>query len=736
MSDYKVAYDKAGKPVIVRKVKGADGQMQWERTTHKTIEEAEKEGGLLEAPTKDTTALEKMDPRQRQHYLRNYGINKRYQEELAQRGPEAVQRAIEARQTSIPKAAMIHAGRETDKLLAGGGDVVDWLDYLVSGAEGQEAAMARTNNRAKEQALNDELFREFEENTGGTKIATTLPYLASGFGAGPASAKLSGRLIKGATDTAKYAGRQGRGLMTRGVEAAAKQRGPVGSAGKRMKKEWTDPLNRWAMRKKAQVKEVDPYRPDALKHVLGDTGLGAVEGALHYNMNPIEGAIASASGSSIGQVWKPAFTRAPDFYSQPERDLIEWGKDRGMKFLPGTERGMHSAHMFEEGLRSEKAWTDLVHEFDRSNDHVVNRTAYEAMGLKGKDVISPKDLTDHMASLKKEFQDLEMKTTGRFDKGRIMDMRHKINRLLKSKSPSDIAAGKEADAMYKEMMSMSTLKRDARGRFKGASFDGANYQDVRRRISNRMEKAYDNKELDAYNMLKEMRTELDDALARGIDADARVQSLGQGKIDKPVTSADWKDINERYAMSKLVQQHGMTPTGQIDLDRLSSHLLTTDAERLIQEQGGRIVPLQKMAKLRHMTRKLPGNANRTASLIKNPEKVTPFHAFLKTPMAGAAFFNPISKAYLGAYKKGWPVTSGLAGMNINDNRLWNFPKINRAVAMGTQVHPDVILGGIDLSKTGYDWTKEKLTGVQEDLDEAEKTVKEYLGLFDWKHDQK
>jgi len=56
--------------------------------------------------------------------------------------------------------------------------------------------------------------------------------------------------------------------------------------------------------------------------------------------------------------------------------------------------------------------------------------------------------------------------------------------------------------------------------------------------------------------------------------------------------------------------------------------------------------------------------------------------------------------------------------------------------MGTQVHPDVILGGIDLSKTGYDWTKEKLTGVQEDLDEAEKTVKEYLGLFDWKHDQK
>ena len=141
------------------------------------------------------------------------------------------------------------------------------------------------------------------------------------------------------------------------------------------------------------------------------------------------------------------------------------------------------------------------------------------------------------------------------------------------------------------------------------------------------------------------------------------------------------------------------------------------------EQGGRINDLQKLVKVRAITRDLPGNANRTAGL-RNPQKLSTFQAFLHTPMAGAAIFKPITQTYLKAYEIGWPSTLGFLGMYNDNNKFWNFPQLSRAGAMGSQIHPHLVEG---VSNT-YDYGNEKINQIQEwlnGLDQQNQSLMDY-----------
>lgn len=700
----KVAYTKDGKPVVMYRIKDEIGKESWARSRFESIEAAQaaESAGeqLFDEVRINEEKLKGLDGRARQSYLRNFRKNKKYQQELADRGIEAVERAVEARQMPWSDRMMLLGGHETMKLGAGAADIYDKTKrFFTDDQQEAERLTNRIDQRERDQAFQDDVFREIDEYTTGGGLARSLPYMVTGIGAGPATAKVGGKIVNTVGDVTKHVGKTTRSVTGRAVERVAKQRGPHGAVARRVKKEWMDPLNRRAMRKTQQIPEIDPYRQGAMSRILGDTALGGVEGLVHYDMNPLEGMIASMAGSAGGQAMKPALSRAPDFYEPDERRLVEWAKDKGFKFLPGSERGLHSAHMFEEGLRSEKAWTDIVHEMDRSNNRVMTRTALNAAGLPNQTSVTTDALQKHMDDLRSQYKALESNTTGQFDRNNMLAIRNQINNLKKSVSKTDQKAGNEAEAIFKEMLKASKVGRSRRGRYTKSTFDGSKYQGLRQKLSSKLDTAYTQGDRTTSDILTTMRKELDEALGRGLDA----EQIGLGVLKNNPTSAQWRDLNERYAMSKMLMHHGMGKHGQIDLDRLGSHLLSTDPERLILEQGGRIQDLQRLVKVRDITRHLPGNANRTASIAKNPQKISAFQAFLHTPLAGAKLFSPISQTYMKLYQKGIPSTTGLLGMNLDNNRLWNAGQMNRAVAMGSMLHPSLMIGAADTVRDTYNW---------------------------------
>ena len=94
--------------------------------------------------------------------------------------------------------------------------------------------------------------------------------------------------------------------------------------------------------------------------------------------------------------------------------------------------------------------------------------------------------------------------------------------------------------------------------------------------------------------LKKIQAALDDSLQAGMDK---------------ATAANWKDLNERYAMTNLVMKHGMTPNGMIDPQRISHKVMQGDeAIRTLTGRGGRIKKLQDVARYNDILNNVEGGS--------------------------------------------------------------------------------------------------------------------------------
>ena len=647
-----------------------------------------------------------------------------YEEEVYKLGPQAYERLGEIRDMPALDRAALAAGRETDKLMAGAGDIYDFIQDVTTGGSEKTGIRAldifnsildkgtpleRTAKRSADQREKDIIFKEAGENLGGASIAAMLPYMATGYGAGPASTKLAESVVGGIAKGIDKTQRAGRGLLTRGIEKGASTPGPFQPLASKMKSEWTDPMRQRAIRKSKTPKNIVPWREGLVKDVLGGAGLGALEGGLHYDNNIVEGSLAGAGGTTAGRFVRPFVNKRPSSYGEADRQIIDEAQQMGMQFFPGGRTGHRGDQAFEAGLRSSKTWGEPLAVVDRNNAKVMNRTAYEAMGVPaGKvDQMTQKNMLEHVNSLKSEYDTVVKGSVGRFSPESINRIRAGSKSFTNDFSEAGVKAKDVVDARLKDIQSRIHNTRDAiTGQYRPATFRGEDYQSMSQSIKSELDGLYKNNDMVAHGALKKVQRELDDAMDNGVNYGGKV------------SSTEWKDLNERYAMSRLLMENGMDITGKFDAELFGKYLMSKDAYRTLTGQGGRIKPLQKLARANYLSKQEAGS-DMTGTGFGDSGKVSHMQGFLTNKVGNMLPLK--DQIYLSLYKRGWPGEKGLLGMS--DKGFWNPVLLGRAQAQAQQQHPTAAKAIRDtknsMSKSygeAADWTGEK-------MDEMDKFMK-------------
>ena len=626
-----------------------------------------------------------------------FGIDAQNELLARSKGPDALARYNDVMQMGPIDKAMISAGRETDKLLSG----VNSLGYGLAGMAadrwntqhpslvGPEASanmIKKMNAVDEDQASKDAVMGEFLQNQGiPGYLGSMLPYIASGATVGRTAGKIGEEVLSTLSEAPMAAVNEGKGAFTKLVEKIASNDNPFASKiGGRFKTEITDPWTRRSAYVKLRPKISDPYTQGLGGEILGGTTLGAIESALHPDQSWWEGALSSGVGSSAGAALKPYVTRMPDFRAgnTTEKDLLKWGEEQGLRYLPGMESGSKRLQKFEHAMRSDSQLGDSLALYDNANAIVNNRIAANTMGMSpdvvnsGNLSLTPKVLQSHLADIGNQYDALEAGTIAHFRPQDINDIRGIVNRTIVDKT-IDPSIGKLVKGYADKIMAMAPSRDPLTGRLKSSILEGDNYKEIRRNLRSDINDAYSSSDTRKAEALKPLLQHVDDAVERGVQTKGGTSTVAQ-----------WKDLNERNAMTNLILEHGMTPTGQFAPEKIMNHLMGSDTKRLLTDQGGRVKDLQKVAKLAYMDRMqegsdLTGMGVRNIANAGNPGLV---EKLLMTPMAGYIPIGP--RVALAAYKTGWPVKTGLLNMSGKD--LGRLSLYTRAAEQATQPYPKAI----------------------------------------------
>lgn len=591
------------------------------------------------------------------------------------------ERGEEVRNMPLRQRALLSAGRETDKLLAGAANIGDFLADVV----GDPNAMNRTIERSREQAGKDEASTELLDNLGAGQLGSMLPYIATGSLAGPAARSIVNTAAQGANRAASAAGTTSRSVARRGSDTLAAQPGLPGVVGQRINQEIMDPLARWSVARSGRLPQYSPYRHGAMADVLGGAGLGVVEGAVHYDNSAIDGGIAGLMGGITGQALRPLLTKAPNYNTANQQEVIDWAESKGMQFLPGLRRGSIRDQKFEQGLRNDGDWADVVGRYDRNNQAIMNKVALEAAGFNG-DIandVTASAMRQHLDTLKDQYQSIESKSVGRFDRSEIMDLNQHAQKFKNLKSKEGQEAFNTAQDLNKKFRDMYSVVRDKNGRFQQATFDGSQYQGLRRELKQKIEAAHNNNKPELVQALQPYIKALDSAMDRGVKTHG-----GEA------TAAQWRDINERYAMTQLLMENGMNTLGRFDGEKMRSFFQSNDMQRILLGEGGRVKELHKLAQLNQMMK----DAQRSDILGTNlnPLRNTGKQSYIQRLLnMGPSKMMPIlPETMLKLYEKGYPGQTGL--LNMNQRGIWSPQLYSRAISQGTQFHPGVIETGSNI----------------------------------------
>lgn len=587
-------------------------------------------------------------------------------------------RVTEARNMGLGQRTLLSAGRETDKLLAGSANIGDFLADVV----GDPNAMGRTVARSQEQASKDELTQELLDNLGAGQLGAMLPYIATGSLAGPAARNAVNAVSQGANRAVTAAGTTSRSLARKATDTLAARPGAPGVVGQRLNQEIMDPLAKWSVARSNRLPQYSPYRQGAMADVFGGAGLGVVEGAVHYDNSAVDGGIAGLMGGITGQALRPILTKAPNYNTTNQQEVIDWAESKGMQFLPGLRKGAIRDQKFEQGLRNDGDWADLVGRYDRNNQSIMNKVALEAAGFNGEianDITAPA-MRQHLDSLKEQYQSIESRSVGRFDRSEITALNEHAQKFKYLKSKEGQEAFGVAQDLNKKFRDMYSVVRDEKGRFQQATFDGSQYQGLRRELKQKIEAAHNNNKPEIVQALQPYMTALDSAMDRGVRTNGG-----------DATASQWRDLNERYAMTHLLMDNGLNTLGRFDGDKMRSFFQSNDMQRILLGEGGRVKELHKLAQLNQMMKDSQKSDILGTNLnpLRNSGKQSYVQRLLNF---GPTKMMPIlPETMLKLYEKGIPGQTGL--LNMNNKGIWSPQLYSRAMSQGTQFHPGLIETG-------------------------------------------
>lgn len=591
------------------------------------------------------------------------------------------------------------AGHETSALLKGAADIKDiyldikgaaqptpnyklddplsqsfnWIEEQLGLDEG--GAMARIQAREGENATDEEMYSQLDDVAGMSQAGAILPYYVTGLGM-PAASRAAAKLYNTAVGAVERGAKKVGGVVGDAIRNRAANTGDdvLTRLAKEAEEYVLDPWQAGATARAARPPISNEFRQGAVKQLGGAALLGAAEGGLNYNESMIDGLYSSMVGAGMGKMYEPFLARAPSKLSQAEQDVLDWAKSKGYRPTPGLATGQPKYQSFESGLRNDERYSGPMRQFDNANDEVITRIAGETMGLTDREMkeITPEALRAHKQRLKDEYTALEGNSVGKVSYADIQRIESSLNNVPETRLNK--RSRKVLQSYIDHLKSLNIPQRGPNGQFVAATFDGTQYQQFRQILKSEADKAFKKKRV-LYGSLRDMIQVLDDGMYRGVQQ-------GRGSV-----AADaWKDLNERYAMTSLVQNHGMDPVGGINLNRLSEHLMSRDASRTLLGEGGRITNLQQLIKLNHLNKTQQGSGLAGPGVDQTADKQHKSEArrLLATP--STLDTGPLRWTMMRAYQSGYPSRSGL--LNLKREGNYTAPNLMRMIEQGTDVHPE------------------------------------------------
>lgn len=333
---------------------------------------------------------------------------------------------------------------------------------------------------------------------------------------------------------------------------------------------------------------------EAMGTVLRGSAIGGAEGSIQHSNDALSGAGTAAMGGFSGMFGPMKMLNKV----RNERDaggkaLIDEMYGQGFTITPGMRTANRRLLKEEQGLRNnDNVSQEFYNAVDEPNQRRMTTMAGEAIGLdmKGRDVMTQKELSDHMDSLSSQYKDIEAKTQGFYNKSDMQE----VGKLLRDMKPTKYRnTSPEAKANYNTALGYARQMQNELGSTKrvngvtrtGQPFSGKQYQDFRSALQREIDDASSSTTRGSKilaDKLKEMQKVLDKSITKG---------MGEAK------AAEWKDLNERYAMTRLLLDKGMTASGRIDPTKVGSFAMSKDeALRTLTGQGGRIKKFQDIAR--------------------------------------------------------------------------------------------------------------------------------------------
>ena len=329
--------------------------------------------------------------------------------------------------------------------------------------------------------------------------------------------------------------------------------------------------------------------------------IGAVQGGAHYNYTAGEGALMGIGGALSGLIG-PAkvLSRVENVRDAAGKDLIKEMHVKGFKLTPGVITGNRAMQTEEAALRNSDTFGDFAYQtIDRPNQRKMTEMAGDAIGLdgKGRDMFSQSELDAHLRSLSKEYQDLERASTGHIQSGEWEDLGNIASDLRgRGSLAADIYdALREQSSVRLPSTSNGNLLPPPPGQTVNHAivYNGNHFEPIMNRINAELSTAVNQGDTVAAKKIGEMKDILDKSIKRGMS---------------PENAAKHKDLNERYAMTHMLIENGLTPQGKVDPSGLTNKVMSdAEAKRTLTGRGGRIKNFQNIARYNSVLKDVEGS---------------------------------------------------------------------------------------------------------------------------------
>jgi len=621
--------------------------------------------------------------------------------------------------------AMISAGHETSNLIKGtntlgynlAGMAADKWHQEHPGLVGPEAAqsmMGKANAIESKQPEDTRLYQEFKENQGiPGALGAMLPYMVSGEILGKPFAKAAGKIVGALSEAPSAAIQTGKAASESIVDRlAASNSTPLKNIFGKVQAEITNPWKEKAIAEAAKPTVTNPYLMGRGGELFGNTALGAAEGGLNPESDAKSGAISSAIGTAAGQWLKPGLVKPPNFRENNpvEQEAIKWYQSKGGRTLPGLERGSKALQTFERTLASDTTYADPLHRIMEANNIVNNNIAAESMGMKrtASQTFTPEHLMEHKQALGKEYDTLEAGTIANFTPQDKSNLRTHANNLAMDQTQSGKVLTSDVNDYLRQIDQLTPQRNPLTGQMQAMNITGSDFKDLRSRLQADITGSFQQGNRQRADALKPILKTVDDAVERGVEKKGGTAGVAQ-----------WKDLNERNAITNLVLEKGLSVTGQLDPAKLYSYLENNDIRRIVLGEGGRVKDLHKLAQVEYMTKHQAGPdiSGLTQNNMFNRVASSPLEKMLMSQYAGLPGFNMMSNAALKLYASDrWsPARHGL--LHMSGKNFGNPVMYTRAYEQANQPHVKYGNAAIKAAtyipkklRGMYDWAEEKLSG--------------------------